>query len=131
MIVWDESMSTGVAMIDEQHKMLFQSFNQFAEALSQITAREAAGEALDFLQFYAVWHFREEEKEMERSQCPAAEENKRAHAEFIRIFNQFYTQWQTGIMTSELAVRSYEQLEKWLVDHVMGIDTQLRASKKA
>jgi hemerythrin len=131
MIVWDDSMSTGVAMIDEQHKMLFQSFNDFSEALSQITAREAAGEVLDFLQFYAVWHFQEEEKEMERFQCPAAEENKRAHAEFIRIFNQFYTQWQTGIMTSELAVSSYEQLEKWLVDHVMGIDTQLRASLKA
>jgi hemerythrin len=131
MIVWDDSMSTGVAMIDEQHKMLFQSFNDFSEALSQITAREAAGEVLDFLQFYAVWHFQEEEKEMERFQCPAAEANKRAHAEFIRIFNQFYDQWQTGIMTSELAVSSYEQLEKWLVDHVMGIDTQLRASLRA
>lgn len=131
MIVWNDSMSTGVDMIDEQHKMLFQSFNDFSSALSEMTAREAAGEVLDFLQFYAVWHFKEEEKEMEQKNCPAAEANKRAHAEFIQIFTQFYDQWQTGIMTRELAVKSYEQLEKWLIDHVMGVDIQLRATSKA
>ncbi|HWQ45234.1 MAG TPA: bacteriohemerythrin [Longilinea sp.] len=130
MIVWDESLSTGVTMIDEQHKMLFQSFNEFSEALTKVTAREAAGEVLDFLQFYAVWHFKEEEKEMEAANCPAADENKRAHAEFIEIFTRFYTQWQEGIMTLDLAAQSYQQLEKWLVDHVLRVDTQLRTAVK-
>ena len=128
MIVWDESMSTGIAMIDEQHKMLFQKFSEFSAAISETTARETAGEILDFLQFYAAWHFAEEEKCMETYQCPAAAANKQAHAEFIKTFGQFYAQWQEGTMTPSLVSQAYTELEKWLVNHVLRVDTQLRSS---
>ena len=125
MIIWDDSMSTGLAIIDEQHKMLFQKCNEFSAVISEITARETAGEILDFLQFYVTWHFGEEEKSMESYQCPLADENKAAHAEFIRTFHQFYLQWQEGTMTPALAGAAYTELEKWLVNHVIYVDTQL------
>ncbi len=126
MITWDDSMSTGVQIIDAQHKMLFQKFNEFSEAISGITSREAAGELLDFLQFYATWHFGQEENCMNKYKCPAAAENKKAHAEFVRTFGQFYTQWQTNIMTPELVHSAYLTLEKWLIQHVAQVDTRLR-----
>ena len=131
MIVWDDSMSTGVPRIDAQHKMLFQKFNEFSDAISQATSQEAAGETLDFLQFYATWHFGQEENCMNEYKCPVAAVNKQAHAEFIRTFGKFYTEWQTGIMTPKLVNETYKELEKWLVQHVARVDTQLRPCVKS
>ena len=125
MITWYDSMSTGLPRIDAQHKMLFQKFNEFSDAISHATSQEAAGETLDFLQFYATWHFGQEEDCMNQYQCPAAARNKQAHAEFVSTFSNFYTQWQTGTMTSELVHKTYLELEKWLLYHVAQVDTQL------
>ena len=126
MLIWDDSMSTGVPLLDEQHKMLFQKFNEFSETILEITSREAATEMLDFLQFYATWHFGREEKCMAEYKCPVAAKNKRAHAEFLSTFGGFYEQWQLGTMSQELVSKTYRELETWLVDHVSHTDTQLR-----
>jgi len=67
-----------------------------------------AREILDFLQFYAKWHFGQEED----------------------CFDRFYTEWQTGNMTSKLAERTYNELEQWLVNHMARTDTQLRPCVK-
>ena len=130
MIIWDDSMSTGIPIIDAQHKMLFQKFNEFSKAISGITSRETAGEVLDFLQFYATWHFGQEENCMNEYKCPVAAKNKQAHAEFVSKFSQFYTQWQEGTMTQNLMNETYMELEKWFVYHVQQTDTQLRPCVK-
>jgi hemerythrin len=131
MIIWnEETMGTGVPRIDAQHKMLFQKFNEFSEALSKKKSLEAAGEILDFLQFYATWHFGQEESCMDEYKCPIAADNQKAHAEFRKKFERFYTEWQTGNMTSKLAQKTYNELELWLVNHVAKTDTQLRPCVK-
>lgn len=125
MIIWDQSMSTGVEFIDEQHKMLFQKFNDFSAASSNLTIRESAAEALDFLQFYVNWHFGQEEKIMEDCGCPAAAANLKAHQEFTVRFNEFYQQWQNQTMTSALAKQVYAEMEAWIVNHIIKVDAQL------
>ena len=125
MILWDDSMSTGLALIDEQHKELFQRCNDFSAVISDITGREKAGEILDFLQFYIIWHFGEEEKYMEQYKCAVADENKAGHAMFVETFHKFYMQWQDGSISPSMAISAYAELEKWLVNHVLWVDTQL------
>jgi hemerythrin len=132
MIIWDEeTMSTGMPMIDAQHKMLFQKFNEFSTAISGNLALKNAGELLDFLQFYAVWHFGQEENCMNEYKCPVAAQNKQAHAEFIQKFSHFYTEWQTGTMTPKLMSETHAELEAWLLKHVAHVDTQLRSCVKS
>jgi hemerythrin len=126
MITWDESMSTGVALIDAQHKMIFQKFNEFSEAIAEGASREAAAEILDFLQFYASWHFKREEKCMDEYKCPVAAQNQQAHAEFLATFNGYYEQWQNGTMTPALARKTHRELENWLLNHIGHTDVQLR-----
>jgi hemerythrin len=131
MIVWDEAtMGTGVPMIDAQHKKLFKEFNEFSEAIAQKKGREVAGELLDFLQFYAKWHFGQEENCMNEYKCPVAAQNKKAHSEFLKKFGNFYTEWQTGTLTNELVSQTYSELENWLVNHVSRVDTHLRGCVK-
>jgi hemerythrin len=126
MITWDDSMSTGLPDIDAQHKEIIEKFNQFSEAISGRKGTRVAGDILDFLQFYAVWHFEREEKCMEQYQCPVAETNKQAHAEFVAKFGSFYEQWQNSTMDSELAHRTFWELGDWIENHIRGVYTQLR-----
>ncbi len=125
MIIWDDTMSTGLPDIDAQHKMIIKKFNQFSEAMSSSDARKVADSILDFLQFYAVWHFEREERYMEQFKCPAAQANKQAHAEFIDKFSRFYEQWLTSSMDLDLVDKTYCELEKWIKNHILEVDIQL------
>jgi hemerythrin len=118
-------MSTGISLLDAQHKQLFQKFNEFSAAIADLSARESTGEMLDFLQFYVSWHFGREEKCMDDYQCPASVQNKKAHAEFIDKFNRFYAQWQENTIDAALVRQTHAELETWLVNHVGRVDTQL------
>ncbi len=128
MIEWDESVGTGNVYIDNQHKALFEKYNETSlifEGDSDGKMSEAAEGLLDFLQFYATWHFKEEEALMDRFHSPAAEVNKIAHAQFLIVFGDFYTQWQDGNMDIDLARETYKSLGLWIRNHVKTIDSQL------
>ncbi len=129
MITWQESLSTHDERTDSQHRVLIEQFNKLEEIMNTQSGaefRRAAGEVLDFLQFYATWHFAEEEKRMEQLHCAVAEENKRQHAIFLSMFGEFYERWQTSKMDSELARSTYKVMSEWIVNHIQKIDTQLR-----
>lgn len=127
MIVWDKSMSTGDSRLDAQHRMLFQKFNEFSEILEQRgEVRETAGEVLDFLQFYSIWHFGQEEECMNLHNCPVAANNKNAHEDFKRIFGEFYTRWQENTMDLDLALATHTKLANWIMAHVISTDTRLK-----
>ena len=127
MIVWDESMSTGDSRLDAQHRMLFQKFNEFSEIVERrVDVREAAGEVLDFLQFYAIWHFGQEEECMHKHQCPVAAANKNAHEEYKKMFGEFYLRWQENTMDLTLALETHDRLAEWIRRHVISTDTRLR-----
>jgi hemerythrin len=62
---------------------------------------------------------------MEQYQCPAAEANKQAHAQFIAIFGQFYVLWQESDTDLELVRKTYLELGNWIANHIQRVDTQL------
>ena len=129
MVTWQNSLSTTDERTDSQHKVLIEQFNKMEEIMNSNSNggfRQAAGEVLDFLQFYAAWHFEEEEKLMAQLNCPAAEENKRQHAEFLAMFNQFYERWQTSKMDIELARSTYKILSDWIVNHIQKVDIHIK-----
>lgn len=128
LIQWnEETMTTGVPEIDIQHQEIINRFNELTEAIaaSQMSGLDRASQVLDFLQFYAVWHFEREEECFTKYQCPAAEANKQAHAQFIEMFGQFYEQWQTKGMDMTLAQETLASLGRWIENHIMHTDTQL------
>lgn len=133
MITWDESMSTGDRRLDTQHQMLIQKFNELSGIIGSgdtAETRQSAADVLDFLQFYATWHFKQEEDCMNRYNCPIAAANKSAHIEFLKIFGSFYTKWQELNMDMTLAQSTHDQLALWIKKHIINIDTQLRPCVK-
>ena len=135
MIEWHENMETGVPKIDQQHKKILEKFNEFSAVLE--TARLdgekmiEAGKILDFLQFYAVWHFEKEEGCFHTHECPGAQANAKAHERFMAMFNAFYERWQAHGMEMDLVQETFSELTDWFVNHIMRVDTKLKPCVKA
>ena len=129
MLKWDDSMTTGIRKIDAQHREIINKYNQFLALLSngidKQENREEANNLLDYLQFFTAWHFAREEVCFDHYNCSAAKANKYAHAEFLRIFNDFYQQWHIDGMDIEQAKRSYQELVNWMANHIAHMDTQV------
>ncbi len=125
MITWDNSMATGVPEIDAQHRELLEKMNEFVAALEHGKGRAETGEMLDFLQFYAQWHFQREETCMEQNQCPVATFNKQAHVYFMETFGQLYEQYQRSDIDPRLVSSTYAELQNWFANHIRRVDAQL------
>ncbi|MGA1873311.1 MAG: hemerythrin, partial [Thermoplasmatota archaeon] len=58
-IEWDQSLSVGVELIDEQHRMLISRLDDLSSALQQHQEGALVLKTLDFLSKYTHFHFSE------------------------------------------------------------------------
>ena len=126
MLIWDETMSTGVAYIDTQHQQLIARFNELVEAITEGHGYEQTGDMLDYLQFYAEWHFEREERCMEDYTCPAAAKNKMAHEVFVTRFGALYEAYHDDNDDIDIILTIVEELADWITGHIMHVDSKLR-----
>ena len=84
-IIWDESMSTGVQALDDQHKQVITWLNEMLEAMLQGKGHAEIKGMLDRINSYTTIHFRHEEDCMARYKCPAAHADAADHARLSRV----------------------------------------------
>jgi hemerythrin-like metal-binding protein len=132
MLNWDKKYETGHARVDDQHRMLFTYVNEL-EDLAKGTGSFLNGEDIrqyfrfiDFLEDYAVTHFREEEECMHRFRCPAHQKNLVAHGEFKKFFQEFKNKSNHLGYRLELVRELHEACAKWLTQHILRVDVQLK-----
>jgi hemerythrin len=126
-INWDSrKMATGVPEVDAQHQEWIRRYNEFDEAVSHGKGLEAVRSTLDFFANYAETHFKLEEACMAERHCPAAEANRAAHEQIRNILAGFksYVNRQGASLIEVAALRM--EMQKWLVNHILTIDIQLR-----
>lgn len=123
---WSESYSTGVARIDDQHKMLFQMAESFRAALDEGKGHGIYGGMLDSLSLYVRTHFAYEEGCMARHFCPAAKGNEDAHRGFIGFLDRFRERFATSGFVHADARELVDTIDSWLVEHICRIDMQLK-----
>jgi hemerythrin len=119
---WDDSIATGDAVIDLQHKQFFAVLYDFAEALEQGKGADELRKLLVFLKYYGEWHFGKEEASVACCNCPLAGQNIDAHKHYMVTIDALLTQIRESGTSEELAMSSYEKLTDWLVNHIMKID---------
>lgn len=126
MIIWDEKYTTGDEDIDRQHMTLFKFCNDFEESLQQGNGMSFMMGGLQFIEDYAQAHFHFEEDCMTKRQCPFAQKNKVAHDKFLEYFMDFKNRLQSTGYSEELVVELHQTMERWLTNHIIGIDTHLK-----
>ena len=124
-ILWNETMATGVAKVDQQHQMLFLKLDGLLTAMRQGKAKEEVEKMLAWLGQYAAQHFAHEEGCMNAHHCPAAAANKAAHAEFVRVFGDFQARFKRDGATTTLVLEVEKSLAAWVEQHIRRIDVQL------
>lgn len=61
MPIYDDSLSTGVRSIDDQHKELFDKINNLLAACREGKGKEEVAKVMKFLSDYVIDHFGTEE----------------------------------------------------------------------
>lgn len=133
-ITWDEkSMSSGVASVDQQHQELIRMLNAFLDATSKNKGKDELGKMIQFLGDYAVKHFAHEEQVMAAHKCPVAQQNKDAHAQFLKDFTALGAKFQKEGASLSFVMEVQQKVLTWLNSHIRGCDAKLRqcASAKA
>ena len=114
-INWDQSLETGIPLVDSQHKELFKQVN----SLFALENKNRFRETLDFLEKYIVKHFGDEQKLHNDSKYPKAAAHKNYHDGFTTTFGKLKTDYEKK---GDNAVSNIELLNtaaNWLKSHIM------------
>lgn len=124
---WTEDLSVGYPLIDEQHKSLFDRFEQFIVACEERRGPAQLRELFDFLDEYANRHFHDEEALMERCNYPETGRHKQQHRYFIEQLAGLKQELATTGPTVHVIIRTNKALIYWLTEHIREVDTRLGA----
>jgi hemerythrin len=126
-IVWNDSLQTGVEVIDEQHRILVNMLNDAHERLTDTSSRDLLESIVRDLISYALYHFDTEEELMLETAYEAAARDAhfnehRAFSEKVAGVQQSLSQGK-GVSRDELL----GFLNNWLINHIMQTDMRLAA----
>lgn len=124
--VWDDKFSTGDGDVDFQHKYLLDTFNLLGDVIEGGSEKKGIQLILGRLRFYSEWHFVKEEGCMDFHRCPVGAANKKAHAAFIRMLDEYLIDIEKNENGFQgLATIIHLDLLEWMKSHILRVDTQL------
>jgi len=124
-IEWDDSLSVGVDLIDEQHKMLIQKLRDLSDAFEMGREMNKIMQTLEFLIDYTDFHFSAEEETMVKYDYPGLELQQDQHKQFVVTLNHIVEDFKEEGPTKALATSINVFLHNWLINHIKGVDIKL------
>ncbi|WP_438316304.1 bacteriohemerythrin [Candidatus Caldatribacterium sp. SIUC1] len=129
-LVWSDTFSVGVVVIDEQHKELFARTNRLLEACQEGRGKDAVQETLAFLGDYVKTHFATEEKLMVQYRYPGFDAHKRLHEGFTETFLRLQKEAEKSVGVA-LVTQVNKTVVDWWVNHILKVDKELGAFLRA
>ncbi|TYO96363.1 hemerythrin [Geothermobacter ehrlichii] len=121
-VVWNEAFATGVVLIDQQHRQLFDICNRLHDkTLNPRADRVDLLSTLDRLEQYARFHFSEEERLMAEAGYPDLEAHMESHRKFRERLVRLRQLAEEGELR-EAFTASLAFLLEFLVRHVQQED---------
>jgi hemerythrin-like metal-binding protein len=121
-LVWKDTYSVGVKVLDDDHKKLIELANKFQTAYKYHTGEEFERQALTDLVDYTKYHFQREEDLMEEQGYPGLEAHKDQHRSMIAEVERFMKDYEARGHEALEGVANY--LMGWLINHINGTDQQ-------
>lgn len=120
LITWSDSLSVGVRIIDEQHKVLVDTLNELHAAMMKGKAKEVTGPILGSLIAYTRDHFLHEEGMLAKAGYAGLEAHKAQHRELTRKVESYLQRFERGDITLNLHLMHF--LRDWLTIHIQRAD---------
>lgn len=126
MYQFTEDCLTGVKIIDEEHRRLFQMINEAFGMLQDSSAAALGAKNLIIaLKKYAATHFIHEEAYMDEIKDPELPRQKKEHAQFKEKVNSFDLENLDEESGKQVLEEMLEYLSRWLYGHILGSDLMI------
>ena len=119
-----QDLITGNALIDSEHKQLFEAINALLDACAKGKGRDQLMETVDFLNRYVERHFGDEEKLQVSSKYPGYSSHKTFHDGYKRQMHQI-TQELLAEGATVKGLGQLNQVAGVLVSHLRTEDRKL------
>ncbi|BBL69890.1 bacteriohemerythrin [Methylogaea oryzae] len=129
-IIWDNTLVTGIDIIDEQHRILVNTLNDANAKLTTDVGAAFLEQITHDLLGYALYHFETEEELMHeygygQDHPGDADTHTRQHREFSAKVVAARESLKKGQPISRTELLAF--LNGWLVNHILNTDKQLAA----
>lgn len=134
MSLWKDDYATGHALVDKDHKEIFNLVADVLES-SMKGSKEKNETAINFLAQYVVEHFGREEELMKESDYPNTDAHTKEHREFMEVAVKLKEDFDDGGYafgelemhpdTMHLSKVINDIVVGWLLIHVMGSDKEM------
>ena len=129
-IKWDESLSIGVELIDEQHKKWIEYIHNVQAAIEAHRGMTQVSNTLDFLVEYTQFHFSTEEKSMAETGYSELENHRAKHEELKSTLDDLVEDFRQEGVTEKLSEAIGTFLGNWLRNHIRVVDQAFAAFLK-
>lgn len=129
-IEWQPDFATGVAIIDDQHRVLIKMLNEASVELTDRSPIEDFSRIVQGLLSYAGYHFQTEEKLMnDNSYTAACSADSERHLSQHHAFAEKVVAVKTGLKAGQRIAKAdlVKFLTEWLADHILNTDKKLGA----
>ena len=123
-IDWSDTLSVGVAQMDDQHKELFKRISALLEGMLGGSGASDVPALLGFIAEYVEYHFADEEKLMKSRGYPKFEAHKQLHENFKAEFQSIAARITGEGLTASLLILLQDRVITWLVEHIGRVDRQ-------
>ena len=118
---WNDRMSVGVKIFDDEHKKLVGMLNALFDAVQAGKGKDALGKILDELINYTKNHFAREEDYMTKNAYPDFPAHKKEHEDLAKQVIEVQKKYHAG-STATLSMEVMNFLKNWLIKHIQGTD---------
>ncbi|MDH5516308.1 MAG: bacteriohemerythrin [Gammaproteobacteria bacterium] len=122
LIKWQDSMSTGIQLVDEDHQILINLINELQTATQFKVEQKKIDEIMQRLISYTKYHFDREETLMRNNHYPDYENHKKLHQEMIAKINDCTSKYHSD--QDHTIYDALDFLKTWLINHIKGSDRE-------
>jgi hemerythrin len=123
-IRWQNNLSVGIELIDNQHQKWISHYNDIVESITSQQNKSQVAKTLGFLIDYTQVHFATEEKHMSESNYPGLQEHKAKHDGLRATLANLVKEFEEEGATTQLAEAIDTFLGHWLIRHIQEVDVK-------
>jgi hemerythrin-like metal-binding protein len=122
-ILWHDSFSVGVQILDEHHQTLARLINRLSDCPSGTEHSETVVDAISELVQYALYHFDHEERLMAAHDFPRLAKHREEHSQFCEVITETSYGATLGIIDLQHLI---DYLNRWWKNHILFEDMQFK-----
>ena len=120
LFVWDDSCKTGVAEIDQDHKVLIDLINDLYEAMQDGSGGALLLPIFSALKHYTETHFAKEESYMVKCDVPDQGNHFQEHRLMVEKLADLERRHRKG--EAAISLQTLTFLRDWLKNHICAVD---------